>query len=66
MPSEHSSRLAPPQLDNNPLMEVIRSYDPKKRISFFYSMLLLPSSSTLAYELKARWEMDVGATEDEE
>lgn len=29
-------------------------------------MLLLPSSSRLAYALKTRWEEDVGAMEDEE
>lgn len=62
----HAFRAQFPQLDNNPLMEVIRSSDPKKLISVFYSMLLLPPSSTSAYELKARWEVDVGATEDKE
>lgn len=55
-----------PQLDSNSLMEVVKSSDPKKQISVLYTMLLLPSSSKLAYKPKLRWEGDVSAMEDEE
>lgn len=52
-----------PQLDNNPLVEVIRSSHPKKLISIFYNMLVLPLSSTSVYALKSSWEGDMGTTE---
>lgn len=55
-----------PSLDNNPLMEVIKSTDTKKRISHFYNMLSLPQASTSVYALKTRWEGDLGSTKDEE
>lgn len=57
---------AVPQLDPNPVMGAIKNLDPKKLNLVFYSMLLFPSSSRLAYQFKLRWERDVGTLEEEE
>lgn len=46
-------------------MTVICSLDPKKLISTFYNMLLMPSESRSAYALKTRWEENTGAIDDE-
>lgn len=40
--------------------------DPHKLISAFYSMLSTPVSTKLAYDLKPRWEREVGPLEAEE
>lgn len=42
------------------LVEVIMGPDPKKLISTFYSYLLLPAATNLAYQLKSWWVEDVG------
>lgn len=51
---------------NNPLMEAIKCPDPKKLISQFYGMPLLPRATMTAHALKARWEDELGPMEDEE
>lgn len=45
-------------------MEVVKSKDPQKLISVFYNMLLTPSSAKIAYNIKLRWEGDLGNLED--
>lgn len=47
-------------------MAVIKSTDPHKLISAFYNMLSTPVSTKIAYDLKPRWEREVGPIEDEE
>lgn len=47
-------------------MDAIKGTEPTKLISVFYGMLLLPSSTRLAYGIKPRWEADIGVIEDEE
>lgn len=42
------------------LVEVVMGQDPKKRISSFYNRLMLPAATAKAYQLRSRWEMDVG------
>lgn len=51
---------------HNPLMEVVESTELHTFISIFYGMLLLPSSSQIAYRIKTKWENDMGNIEDEQ
>lgn len=45
---------------------MIKGSDPRRLISDFYNMLLTPSATVLAYNLKPSWERDVGPMEDED
>lgn len=55
-----------PQSIPNSIIAVVKSTDPQKLISSFYNMLIIPSSTKLAYNIKSRWEREVGVIEDEE
>lgn len=55
-----------PQPTPNAIIAIVNSTDPQKLISTFYSMLITPSSTKLAYDNKSRWEGEVGVLEDEE
>lgn len=63
---EHNSRLVLLNWILTPSWRWKKSSDPKKLISVFYNMLLLPSSSRSAHALIARWEEDIGAMKSEE
>lgn len=63
----HSQFLqSPPQPTPNPIIAVVKDTDPKKLISCFYNTLNAPVSAKVAYNLKPRWEGDVGPMENEE
>lgn len=49
-----------------PDCEKVKSTDPRGLISTFYNMLLTPTSSKIAFDLKPRWEREVGLMENEE
>lgn len=49
-----------PQPTSNAIMEVVKSTDPQKLISAFYNMLITPSATKLAYNIKPRWKREVG------
>ena len=55
-----------PQSSPNVVMAIVKGEDPRRLISDFYVMLLTPSSTVLAYNLRPRWEREVGLLEDEE
>lgn len=55
---------APPAL--HPVMAIVKSTDPRGLISTFYKMLLTPTSSKIAFDLKPRWEREIGLMENEE
>lgn len=55
-----------PQPTPNAIIVVVKSTDPQKLISTFYSMLSTLSSTKIAYDLKPHWEREVGPMEDEE
>lgn len=55
-----------PNLESVTLAGVILDEDPKKLTSTLYNQLLLPSVTSHAYQLKSKWEGDLGGLEDEE
>lgn len=57
---------SPPQPNPIAVMAIVKSTDPQKLISTFYNMLITPSSTNLAYDIKSRWEKEVGSLEDGE
>lgn len=49
-----------PSLDSLYLVDPVMGQDPKKRISTFYNHLLPPAATDHAYQLKTKWESDLG------
>lgn len=49
-----------PILESGTLVDVILGEDPKKLISILYNQLLLPLATAHAYQLKSKWEADLG------
>lgn len=46
--------------------DLILGDDPKKLISTLYNHLLSPSATTHTYQLKAKWETDIGEIDNEQ
>lgn len=55
-----------PRLETVTLTDTVLGRDPKKLISFFYNHLLLPSAITHEYQLKTKWEKELGGLGDKE
>lgn len=56
----------PLQPTPHPIMATAKITDPRGLISTFYNMLSTPTSTKLAFDLKPRWEREVGPLENEE
>lgn len=48
------------------MADMVLGEDPKKLISLLYNHLLLPKATAHAYQLKTKWETDLGEIEDEQ